>query len=350
MNFFEHQDAARKRTGRLVALFILGVAGVFVATYLVVAGVVLWMQSRGDDGEVALRSLLDWRLLAGVGAAVFFIIGGGSLFKVAQLRSGGGSYVARHLGGRLLDRNTNDPLERRILNVVDEMAIASGTPSPPVFFMDREEGINAFAAGYSPKDAVIGVTRGCAEQLSRDELQGVMAHEFSHIFNGDMRLNIRLIGLLNGILIVGAIGYFILRSAVYTGGARRRSSDDKGGGVIAILALGAGLALIGAIGTFFGSLIKAAVSRQREFLADASAVQFTRNPDGIADALSRIGGLSKRARIDNPNAPEASHMFFGQAVTSGFAGMFATHPPLPQRIKRITPSWDGTFLPPRRTP
>jgi len=225
------------------------------------------------------------------------------------------------------------------------MAIASGTPVPPVYLMENEEGINAFAAGYSPRDAVIGVTRGCVQQLSREELQGVIAHEFSHILNGDMRLNIRLIGILNGILVIGMIGYFLLRASIYT---PRRSSRDKGGGVMAILAIGAGLAIIGFVGTFFGNLIKAAVSRQREFLADASAVQFTRHPQGIANALKRIGGMVKGASIDHPNAPEASHMFFGQAVTSGFNAMFATHPPLLKRIGRIEPDWDGTFLKPRK--
>jgi Zn-dependent protease with chaperone function len=226
-----------------------------------------------------------------------------------------------------------------LLNVVEEMALASGTPTPPVYLMDREDGINAFAAGFSPNDAVIGVTRGTATRLDRDELQGVIAHEFSHILNGDMRLNLRLMGLLHGILIIGMLGYFILRMSFFSQG-RRRSRDGKDG--VPIVVIGAGLAVIGFAGTFFGNLIKAAVSRQREFLADASAVQFTRHPDGIAGALKKIGGFAQGSSIENPNAPIASHMFFGRA-TSGFNAMFATHPPLAERIRRVDPSWDGEF-------
>ncbi len=220
------------------------------------------------------------------------------------------------------------------------MALASGTPTPPVYLMDQEDGINAFAAGFTPNDAVIAVTRGTATRLTRDELQGVIAHEFSHILNGDMRLNIRLMGLLHGILIIGMLGYFVLRMSFYSGGGRRsRSGKDNG---LPILAIGAGLAVIGFAGTLFGNLIKAAVSRQREFLADASAVQFTRQPDGIAGALKKIGGFANGSLIRNPNAPIASHMFFGGA-TSGFNAMFATHPPLEERIRRIDPSWNGEF-------
>ncbi|MHC4995804.1 MAG: M48 family metallopeptidase, partial [Planctomycetota bacterium] len=258
----------------------------------------------------------------------------GSGYKLLQLAAGG-SVVARSLGGRRLSADTTDPDERRVLNVVEEMAIASGVPNPPVYMMDRELGINAFAAGYKPGDAVIGVTRGCVQQLSRDELQGVMAHEFSHILNGDMRLNIRIMGILHGILLIGLIGYWILRSTYWSASSRRESKGNQ------LVFVGLGLMAVGFMGTFFGNLIKAAVSRQREFLADASAVQFTRNPDGIGGALMKIGGLKKGAAIDNPNAPEASHMFFGQAVVSGLSSMFATHPPIKERVKRILPHWDG---------
>jgi hypothetical protein len=216
------------------------------------------------------------------------------------------------------------------------MAIASGTPVPPVYLFN-EEGINAFAAGYSPSDAVIGVTRGAIRKLSRDELQGVIAHEFSHILNGDMRLNIRLIGILHGILLLGLIGYYLLRSSAYSS----RGSKKNGGA----LALGLGLVVIGFAGTFFGNLIKAAVSRQREFLADASAVQFTRNPDGIGGALVRIGADSVGSALANPNSAEISHALFSQGFTSFFGGLFATHPPLAVRIRKIKPDWDGKFEP-----
>ena len=336
MDFFQSQDAARRNTGRLVILFILAVIAIMVMIYLLVAMIFL-SAGRGESAA----PLLHPGLMLGVGGITIAIVGLGSLYKMGQLRAGGG-FVAESLGGAPIRPDTTDPVERRLLNVVEEMAIASGTPCPPVYMMQQEKGINAFAAGFSPEDAVIGVTRGCAEQLSRDQLQGVIAHEFSHILNGDMRLNIRLIGILHGILVIGIIGYFILRSSLYTGAAYRRSS--KRGGAGAILALGAGLAVIGFVGTFFGNWIKAAVSRQREFLADASAVQFTRSPSGIAGALKRIGGYAHGAKVESPNAPEASHMFFGRAITSGLNSMFATHPPLPVRIKRIEPSWDGEFI------
>ena len=276
----------------------------------------------------------------------------GSLYKIFAL-SQGGEVVTRWLGGRLIDSNTPNPQERRLLNVVEEMAIASGTPVPSVFLLEEEKSINAFAAGFTPADAVIGVTQGTLQILSRDELQGVIAHEFSHILNGDMRLNIRLIGILNGILVIAMIGYGILRGT--------RSSSSKKGGGGAVLAFGAALFIIGYVGVFFGKLIKSAVSRQREFLADASAVQFTRNPDGIAAALKKIGGLVHGSRIESPKAEETSHLFFSDGMhgtkspvlsmrnrkppvqTQSAFSFMATHPPLETRIERIDPSFDGRF-------
>ena len=344
IDFFEHQEVARKKTGLLVFLFVLAVVSIMALVYVVVAWAVIY--SQGEDvwtatGEqrIGWASLLDLKLLGLVGAGTILVVGGGSLYKISEL-AGGGRVIAEQLGGRRLDHATSDPVERKLLNVVDEMAIASGTPVPPVYLMDGESGINAFAAGHTVGNAVIGVTRGSAERLSRDELQGVIAHEFSHILNGDMRLNIRLIGFIHGILIVGLIGYFVFRSALYSGAARRRSSKDN---PMPLLALGGALMVIGFLGTLFGNLIKASVSRQREFLADAAAVQFTRQPDGIGGALKKIGGFTKGSTIASPNAPQASHMFFGQALTASFSSMFATHPPLRQRISRIDPSWDGAF-------
>jgi Zn-dependent protease with chaperone function len=259
------------------------------------------------------------------------------LYKMMVL-SGGGKVVAESLGGQLIPRNTEEPNQRKLLNVVDEMAIASGTPAPPVYLLANEPGINAFAAGFSPRDAVLGITQGAIEQLSRDQLQGVIAHEFSHIFNGDMRLNIRLMGALNGILILGILGYYLMYSASFSG--RRRDNGNSGA---AILALAVGLMVIGYAGTFFGGLIKAAVSRQREYLADASAVQFTRNPSGIAGALKRIGGLKSGSLVLNPGAPEVSHAFFAKGVTGFAQWLSSTHPPLAKRILRIEPQWDGKF-------
>lgn len=368
MDFFAHQEAARRQTGRLVFLFGLSLAGIIAAIYLlalVAFGVGDTTRASVDSfdhlGDFAndpmghdpgpasdpLRTTGWFRLdlLGGVTIGVLGIVGVASLIKSAQLR-GGGAVVAAQLGGTLITHDTADALEKRALNIVEEMAIASGIAAPPVFILRNESGINAFAAGWGPNDAAIGITRGCLETLSRDELQGVIAHEFSHIFNGDMRLNIRLMGLVFGILAIHVIGRILLRASFY--GSIGRSSRNNNGHMALVL-IGAALAGIGAIGAMFGSLIRASVSRQREFLADASAVQFTRNPDGIAGALKKIAGFVEGSRIRSPRAEEASHMFFGSAMLSGVAGLFATHPPLPIRIRRIDPSWDGKVQPIRRT-
>lgn len=348
MDFFASQDHARKKTGRLVILFVIAVMLIMLVLHFVAATALMIANAKYKVGsELGMRGVSPYLnpvimfVVAGVTLLIVFL---GSAFKIAQL-SAGGHVVAESLGGKRISPNTTDLNERRVLNVVEEMAIASGIAVPPVYMMEKETGINAFAAGYTPKDAVIGVTRGSVELLSRDELQGVIAHEFSHILNGDMRLNIRLIGILNGILVIGMMGYFILRFMPYASGGRRRSSKDSGGAtvILAILLVGAGMAVVGFVGTFFGNMIKAGVSRQREFLADASAVQFTRNPDGIGHALQKIGGYAAGSAIQSPNAPQASHMFFGQGVKSGLSGMFATHPPLGKRIKQILPDWSGKF-------
>jgi len=337
-DFFQRQDHARRGTTRLIVLFGLAVLAIIASIEVLLAATMGYVTRNPRTGEVDWSAVTDPQLMIVAVAGTLIVVAGGSLYKIAALR-GGGHVVAEQLGGRLLAANAADPLEQRLLNVVEEMAIASGTPTPPVYLLDQEDGINAFAAGFAPADAVIGITRGAATRLTRDELQGVIAHEFSHILNGDMRLNIRLMGLLHGILIIGLLGYFILRMSFYTGGGRRSKNGKDG---VPIMAIGAGLAVIGFAGTFFGNLIKAAVSRQREFLADASAVQFTRQPEGLAGALKKIGGFVSGSSIENPNAPEASHMFFGRA-TSGLSAMFSTHPPLDERIRRIDPSWDGEF-------
>jgi Zn-dependent protease with chaperone function len=338
MDFFESQHTARRNTGRLVVLFGLAVVAIIVVVYLVVSTFVLWSRAqRTMDAQLGASDFFDPVLLVTVGIGTIAVVGLASLYKLGELR-GGGAVIAESLGGRLLRPGSVDPDERKLLNVVEEMAIASGTPVPPVYLLDDESGINAFAAGHSPSDAVIGVTRGSVEHLSRDELQGVIAHEFSHILNGDMRLNIRLIGVLFGILVIGFIGSILIRAAIYT----PRTSSRRGGSPAALVALALALIVIGYVGTFFGKLIKAGVSRQREYLADASAVQFTRNPSGIAGALKKIGGLSIGSRLEHPRAEEASHMYFGQGIKS-MLSMMATHPPLPDRIKRIEPGWDGTF-------
>jgi Zn-dependent protease with chaperone function len=337
MNFFEHQEEARRSTRRLVGLFVMAVVLIVLSVYLAVALILMW---AGHDLEMDL-----WNLPAfiAVAAVTLTIIVAGSLYKIAALH-GGGPAVGRLLGGRPIPPNTRDLKERRLLNVVEEMALASGTAVPSVYVLDAEKGINAFAAGFGPGDAVIGVTRGCLDLLSRDELQGVIAHEFSHALNGDMRLNIRLMGLLHGILVIAMIGYWILRS---TSGSSSGSGSSKKGGGGQIAMLGLAFLAIGGIGVFFGRLIKSAVSRQREFLGDASAVQFTRNPSSIAGALKKIGGLAAGSRIANPHAEEASHLFFGngmgKAVIAQLDDMLATHPPLRERIKRVEPGFDGVL-------
>ena len=322
-----------------MVLFGFAVVALTLSLYAIAVLIVGYQGSDPRTGEV-LWTLQWWNpgLILVVVVAVALIVGGGSLYKVAQL-SGGGRVVAEQLGGRLLHSDMADPRERVLLNVVEEMSIASGTPTPPVYVLDDEAGINAFAAGFAPADAVIGVTRGTLEQLSRPELQGVIAHEFSHILHGDMRLNIRLIGVLHGILILGLLGYFLLRSSMFSGASRGRSSRDQS--AMALLALGLGLMVLGFLGSFFGNWIKASVSRQREFLADASAVQFTRDPEGISGALKRIGGFAEGSQVESPNAPEASHMFFGQALRRS---LFSTHPALEERISRLDPSFSADSL------
>jgi len=332
-NFFERQDEARRNTAKLIGLFALAVMSIVVGVYVAVVAFLGWSGGTLD----LLRPGLALVVLLGTLA----LVGGGSAVKILSLRDGG-HVVAESLGGERLSRDPDSLAERRVLNVVEEMAIASGVPVPPVYVLE-EEGINAFAAGFTPDDAVIGVTRGCVELLDRDELQGVIAHEFSHILNEDMRINIRLMGLLHGILLVGITGRVLMQSVFY--GAGRSRSRDGGKGRLALLALGLALLVIGFAGVFCGRLIKAAVSRQREFLADASAVQFTRNPDGIGGALKKIGGHVHGANVETDRTEEASHLFFGYALGQGFfaSRWLSTHPPLEKRIERIDPEFDGTF-------
>ena len=279
-----------------------------------------------------MRSLSRGRCLLGVGFAVVVLIGGASGTKMLSLRRGGGA-VAEMLGGRLVSEMTDDPHEQRLVNVVSEMAIASGTPVPLIYVLDGEAGINAFAAGHGVEDAAVAVTRGALEQFTRDELQGVIAHEFSHILNRDVRLNTRLTGLLFGILVLSVAGRLLLRGGAH---ARIGRSNDRGGGAGAAVAIGLALMIVGYIGVFFGRLIKQAVSRQREYLADASAVQFTRNPEGLASALKRIAGYADGSIIEAPAAEEVSHFFFADGMRSAFFGkMLSTHPPLEERIRRL---------------
>ncbi|MFK4751707.1 M48 family metallopeptidase [Oceanobacter antarcticus] len=349
MDFFNHQDRARKQTSRLIMLFVLAVVALVCAINLLVALIVWYGQGQAINSvELAARagqpamsfldSLSTERILT-ISAAVVLVISLASLYRWLNLR-GGGHVVAESLGGRRLPPNSSDFYERRLLNVVEEMAIAAGMPVPPVYVLN-DDSINAFAAGYQASDAVVGVTRGCMTKLSRDQLQGVIAHEFSHIANGDMRLNIRLMALLFGILFIALIGRFVLEATVHRHAMR---SNDKRNS-LPLWAIGLALLVLGYVGVFFGNLIKAAVSRQREFLADASAVQYTRNPASIGGALKVIGHGSG-SDISSPEREETAHLFFGSAMHFRLP-MFATHPPLEQRIRRIEPTWDGRYLAPQ---
>jgi Zn-dependent protease with chaperone function len=343
LDFFGQQDRARRNSGRLVLLFVLAVLLLIAALYAVAVCVVAWqreMQVAGDPvlGEAWRRSEWWWQpdTLLAVSAVVVAVVGGGSLFKIAQLQDGG-SGVALRLGGRLVDPGTSDPAERRLVNVVEEMALASGVPAPVVFVLDRETGINAFAAGWSPDDAALAVTRGALETLSRDELQGVIGHEFSHILNGDMRLNIRVMGVVHGILLLALLGRTMLRVVGHS-----RGGGDKGAqGKLAVGAVGLVLLIVGYVGWFMGQLIKAGISRQREFLADASAVQFTRDPMGLSGAMRKIRAAASGSRVESRGAEEASHFFFGNPLRGEtWLQVMATHPPLDERIRRLDPSWD----------
>jgi Zn-dependent protease with chaperone function len=320
MNFFEHQEQARRKTVYLIFLFAIAIMGMILALYSVVA-IMMYMELQ------TRRSLISPELLVLITIAVLLIVGFGSGHKILQLQ-GGGKIVAFSLGGRLVQPNTTELLEQRLLNVVEEMAIASGTSIPPVYLLDHEPGINAFAAGFTINDAVIGVTQGCLKELSRDQLQGVIAHEFSHIIYGDMRLNLYLIGVVQGILLIHILGRTMLR-LIGDGSTVKRKKQGL------LIITGLALLAIGYIGFLCGRMIKSAISRQREFLADASAVQFTRNPLGLSGALRTIGNLKDGSKIKTPTAEEASHLFFGEAIRNFNHRFFATHPPLSERIERL---------------
>ncbi|MES2308107.1 MAG: M48 family metallopeptidase [Verrucomicrobiota bacterium] len=331
MDFFKAQDQAHQKTRHLLLCFSLALLGLVLSLYFLTWLACSWFTPKHFQATLWHPILAFW-----VVASTTIIVGFSTLFKIHSLSSGG-YVVAESLGGRLLLPNTTSPQEKRLLNIVEEMAIASNMPPPAVYLLE-EPSINAFAAGFSPSDQIIGVTRGCIETLNRDELQGVIAHEFSHLLNGDTRLNMRLIGVVFGILIISLMGEQLMNSARWM-----RGSKETDRATIAILFLGLGLLLIGSVGSFFGNLIQAAISRQREFLADASAVQFTRNPRGIVGALKKIGGLPESSLIRNAPAQEASHLFFSNGISGFWHFLLSTHPPLEERIRAIDPEFNGVF-------
>jgi len=331
LNFFEHQALARRNTRVLVVLYALAVAAVAAGVTLVLAAAYLYAQARDPHAPATLASVPPGLWWGGVLGTLALVL---TVSVVQSLRLGrNGEALARMAGAREVRPGTRDPLEQRLLNVVEEMAIAAGVRVPRVYVMPGEAAINAFAAGTEVSDAVVAVTRGTLETLTRDELQGVIGHEFSHILHGDMRLNLRMLGVLAGIVFIGALGGFLMRGAGHAGGRRE--------GAAAALAAGLALFVIGYAGLFFARLIKSAVARQREFLADAASVQYTRNPDGIAGALDQIRTSARGTLIENRLAEDMSHMYFGDSVKLRLATLFATHPPLEERIRRVHPDFDA---------
>jgi Zn-dependent protease with chaperone function len=350
MDFFEAQARAKQRTSRLVMLFALAVAGTIAAGYFLTIFALGQIESHqrqtGRRGYLYQEAGIEWslwqpRVFAVVTLSTLAVVGLASLYKWREFAEGG-SAVAESVGGRRLDPHTTDLRERKLLNVVEEMAIASGIAMPAVYLLDDEPAINAFAAGLTTNDAIVAVTRGAVDKLTRDELQGVIGHEFSHILNGDMRLNLRIAAIVFGILVLGIIGRGIIGSLRFA----RARGKDSGAPILALLAIGFALMILGYVGYFFGRLIQAAVSRQREFLADAASVQFTRNPGGLTGALRKIGGYALGSSLDTHKASAIGHFFFAQAFESRFGGLWATHPPLDQRIRAIDPQFDGQMFDP----
>ncbi len=341
-NFFARQARARKNRRTRVLLFAAAVAAIIAAATAALR--LVWLvflqfhtTTTFDPSAQAWKStssgmkFFDPAFFLFTGLLVVIVILGASIYKTYLLQ-GGGAAVAEMFGCRKIKADTDDPNERRLLNVVEEMSIASGIPVPLVYVMDSEHNINAFAAGHTLFDAAVTVTRGALDKLNRDELQGVIAHEFSHILNGDARLNLQMIGILFGILFLGIAG----RKLLSTGKASSRA-------VIPQVVAGVLLVVIGYGGSFLGRLIQRAITRQQELLADATSVQFTRNPPGLAGALKKIGGSTFGALIISPAAAQAGHLFFAESQPASWLGFLATHPPLAERIRLLEPSFDGTF-------
>ncbi|MCW8910897.1 MAG: M48 family metallopeptidase [Gammaproteobacteria bacterium] len=325
MDFFKHQDQARHKTGVLVLLFILAVIFIVVAVNIVA----FLLFSTGDDYVSKYNHWMEnihWEHPTALAVLLIFT---GSLRRYFAL-SDGGKAVAEMVGASLVDLNSSDKKIKKYINIVSEMSIASGVPMPVLYVMERESGINAFVAGFRSTEAVMVVTRGALNELDRDELQGVVAHEFSHILNGDMRINIRLMAVLAGILTIGQFGRVLMRS-----GSDSRHSRNGGPAIL----IGLLFFLIGYIGLISGRLIKAAISRQREYLADASAVQFTRNPSGIAGALYKIKENNMGSFLQSNQAEEMSHMCFSKTMNIWFGSLMSTHPDLETRINTIDPSF-----------
>ncbi len=344
LDFFDAQANARRRTVVLVVSFglaLLVVIAVVYAALLVVAGA---QAASGDYGEygAALPALQLFQpgLLVAAASGVAAVTGLGGAYHAMRLSAGGGDAVAQMLGGALVSRGSQDPAERRLVNVVEEMAIAAGLPVPRLYVLQGEGGINAFAAGFTPGHGVVAVTRGALDKLGRDELQGVVAHEISHLLNADTRIDLRLMAAVGGLTILSLIGRFVLDNTSWS------RSRDGGRARGAFLLVGLALLVAGAFGALCGKLVRYAVARQREWLADAAAVQFTRNPDGLAGALRKI--QEEGSAIHSPHAPEAAHLFFASSSAGFLADLLSTHPPLEERIRRLLPGGDHAAVPARQ--
>jgi Zn-dependent protease with chaperone function len=366
MDFFDQEDRARQQTRRLLWLFGLAVVVVVTLTNLVLAAVICTFKHPFYGGpwwnpvtflingvflfgEVVVFPMdflkLIWNpwLLGWVTLVSLFSIAVGSFYKI-HLLSAGGSAVAELLGGRCVEPDTDDLDEQRLRHVVEEMAIASGMPVPEVYVLDNERGINAFAAGHTRDDVAVGVTRGCVKLLNRDELQGVIAHEFSHILNGDTRLNLRLMGLMHGLFWPTPVGRMLVRGSTQARDPDESIFDeDTPPFFLPTAPIGILFLMVGGLSSPCVRLIKSLIGRKREWLADAAAVQFTRNPAGIAGALKKIGGLYKQGRLDTPYAEIASHLYFANSAFDPLFDFQSTHPPLMKRVRAIDPAFDGQF-------
>lgn len=330
MDFFHLQDKARKQTRYLVFLFVVAILAIITTINLLF----FWLVNAEAEFSMTLSDWLSqpyWLYISAITLAVILI---NSLIRSWQLKSNSNA-IAQMVNATPVSYDNKNHHETRLVNVVEEMSIASGMPIPKIFIMREEKGINAFVSGLEPSNVTLVVTQGLLDKLNRQELQGVIGHEFSHIFHGDMRINLRLIGILSGILVIGQLGQILLRSSSRGVSSRRGKGNASG-----VLLAGLGLFVIGYIGLFFGRMIKASISRQREFLADASAVQYTRDKDGISHALYKIRINSDGSLLNSSKAEEMSHMCFANAVNHFFSNSFATHPPINDRIKAINPSFE----------
>jgi Zn-dependent protease with chaperone function len=371
MDFFDQEAHARKQTRRLIWLFGLAVLAVVTLTYLVLALIILfflkpvwqnsvslWQNSVFDyfdnfpvppahDGLIhplrVLEKLWNPHLFCWTAISTLILIATGCLYKI-RLLSDGGPAVAELLGGRRLESSPSNLDEQRLRDVVEEMAVASEMAVPEIYVLDRERGINSFAAGHTREDVAIGVTFGCLKLLTRDELQGVVAHEFSHVLNGDTRFNMKLMGLAHGLFWPTIVGRILVRGSTRAPEIGDSIFDaDEGVHFLPTAPVGFLFLMVGGISAPFVRWLKSVICREREWLADAAAVQFTRNPAGIAGALKKIGGLYKAGRLDTPYAETASHLYFSSSDYDPWFNFLATHPPLAKRILAIDPTFDGQF-------